>query len=225
MSATTDRNRQASPKEIGRRLLHRLMKTALRARARAFPVEEDVRCLVVAPHQDDATLGCGGLILCKRLEGSPVDILYVTDGGASHPLHPTLTPGALSRQRQSEALSAAGTLRAERGRTHFLGARDGTLDRLDGPETDALVGRISQILVRTHPDEIFLRGAATAARSTMPRSSWCGARSNGRAWARASLSIPFGPFGRRSTSCAPLSPARGSGGSRSPAMGMSSVTR
>lgn len=73
-----------------------------------------------------------------------------------HPLHPTLTPGALSRQRQSEALSAAGTLGVERGRTHFLGARDGTLDRLDGPETDALVGRISQVLVRTHPDEIFL---------------------------------------------------------------------
>jgi LmbE family N-acetylglucosaminyl deacetylase len=156
MSAAADRDGQASPKEIGRRLLRRLMTAALRARARSYAVEDEVRCLVVAPHEDDATLGCGGLILSKRLEGGPVDILYVTDGSASHPLHPVLTPDALAKQRRSEALSAARTLGVELCRTHFLDARDGTLDRLSRPETDALVDRISQVLVRTRPDEIFL---------------------------------------------------------------------
>ncbi len=156
MNRTTDRDRHASPREIGRRLLRRLMAAALRVRARSYPVENEVRCLVVAPHEDDATLGCGGLILSKRLEGNPIDILYVTDGSASHPLHPVLTPEALARQRRSEALSAAGALGVELCRTHFLDARDGTLDRLGRPEADALVDRISQVLSRTRPDEIFL---------------------------------------------------------------------
>jgi LmbE family N-acetylglucosaminyl deacetylase len=156
MNPTTNRDRQSSLKEIGRRLLHRLVKAALRARARSYPVEDQVRCLILAPHEDDATLGCGGLILSKRLEGNPVDILYVTDGSASHPSHPILTPDALARQRRSEALAAAATLGVEHCRTHFLDVRDGTLDRLSRPETDALVDQISQVLVRTRPDEILL---------------------------------------------------------------------
>lgn len=40
--------------------------------------------LVIAPHPDDETLGCGGLIsLCMR-RGERLHVVFVTDGGASH---------------------------------------------------------------------------------------------------------------------------------------------
>ena len=38
--------------------------------------------LVIAPHPDDETFGCGALILRKRSEGAKVTICVVSDGGA-----------------------------------------------------------------------------------------------------------------------------------------------
>ncbi len=128
----------------------------MRARASRYPVEDETRCLVVAPHDDDATLGCGGLIIGKRLEGNLVDVVCITDGGASHPGHPTLTPEALIRQRRSEALAGIEALRVDLSRNHLLNARDGTLAHLEPAEAKILVDRIADILARVRPDEIFL---------------------------------------------------------------------
>ena len=139
-----------------RRPLHNLITAAMRARSRPYSVADEIRCLVVAPHEDDATLGCGGLMIGKRLEANPVDVLYVTDGSASHLGHPTLSPEELGKQRRSEALAALGALGVDRCRGHFLGARDGTLGRLEPGEFQTLVGRIADLLLQIRPDEIFL---------------------------------------------------------------------
>jgi LmbE family N-acetylglucosaminyl deacetylase len=42
------------------------------------------KILVVAPHPDDETLGCGGLISLLAQNGSAFYIVFVTDGSASH---------------------------------------------------------------------------------------------------------------------------------------------
>jgi LmbE family N-acetylglucosaminyl deacetylase len=143
-------------RRCARRLLRAVVRAGLRFRARSYPVEEEVRCLVIAPHEDDATLGCGGLMLAKRLEGNPVEVAYITDGSASHPGHPTLTPGELARRRRDEAHVALGRLGVERAGVHFLDAADGTLDRLDQATAEALVGRIAGLVGRVRPDEVFL---------------------------------------------------------------------
>ncbi len=41
------------------------------------------RVLVIAPHPDDETLGCGGTIVRHRQAGDAVCVLVVTDGGSS----------------------------------------------------------------------------------------------------------------------------------------------
>jgi LmbE family N-acetylglucosaminyl deacetylase len=143
-------------KRLARRLLQRAVKAALRARARPYPLESEVRCLVIAPHEDDAALGCGGLMLGKRLEGIPVDVACITDGSASHPDHPTLTPRALVGARRAEAHAALEILGVDRGSVHFLEAVDGTLGHLDDAAAAALVGRIAEVLARVGPDEVFL---------------------------------------------------------------------
>src|SRR5690606_38092378 len=41
--------------------------------------------LVIAPHPDDETLGCGGVIALATCRNVRVHTVFVTDGGASHP--------------------------------------------------------------------------------------------------------------------------------------------
>ena len=89
-----------------RRWLNGGVRCALRLRSRPYAVDRKRVALVIAPHQDDETLGGGGLLRRKRLAGAPVWIAYITDGGASHRGHPTLTPAALAALRQDEARQA-----------------------------------------------------------------------------------------------------------------------
>jgi LmbE family N-acetylglucosaminyl deacetylase len=113
--------------------------------------------LVVAPHPDDETLGCGGVIALHARRGREVRVVFLTDGEGSHRGHSTLTAGELGSRRRTEALAALGALGiAEPARAaDFLGAPDGQLDRLS-PETAhtlrlALAGRIRA----TRPAAVF----------------------------------------------------------------------
>ncbi|MBZ0168964.1 4-oxalmesaconate hydratase [Candidatus Methylomirabilis lanthanidiphila] len=44
------------------------------------------RVLALAPHADDETLGCGGVLIRHREQGDPVRVVCVTDGAAGDPL-------------------------------------------------------------------------------------------------------------------------------------------
>jgi LmbE family N-acetylglucosaminyl deacetylase len=156
MKAFFASNWKKSAKHRARMALHSAMMSAMRTRAHNIPIEDAPSCIVFAPHEDDATLGCGGLILRRRLDGNQVDVVNLTDGSASHPKHPTLDPRALGAQRRSEELAAARTLGVDLSRVHFMDARDGTLDRLGPAETDSLVGRIAGVLGLVRPQEVFL---------------------------------------------------------------------
>ncbi|PTR27684.1 LmbE family N-acetylglucosaminyl deacetylase [Rhodococcus sp. OK519] len=63
--------------------------------------------LVAAPHPDDEVLGVGALASELAARGTPVSILSVTDGEASHPDSPTVTPDALAAMRRTESERAA----------------------------------------------------------------------------------------------------------------------
>lgn len=113
-------------------------------------------CIVFAPHQDDETLGCGALIARRRNEGLPVHVIFITDGSASHPLHPTLSSATITDLRDRESAAALATLGVESVAIHRLGAIDGSLDSLSGERRDALVARIAALLETVAPGEIFL---------------------------------------------------------------------
>lgn len=49
----------------------------------ALPIERLRSILVLAPHQDDETIGAGGLLLKAAAAGVKIDIVYVTDGASS----------------------------------------------------------------------------------------------------------------------------------------------
>lgn len=130
--------------------LLRLLRATLRLRARRLEAVSG-RLLVIAPHPDDETLGCGGLIMDHRRKNLPVGILYLTDGSASHRRHPLLAAPALAELRAREALAAAAALGVDTGELLFLNLPDGELSQLpSGMHADA-VARIAASIDKQAP--------------------------------------------------------------------------
>ncbi|WP_406857327.1 PIG-L deacetylase family protein [Alsobacter sp. KACC 23698] len=82
--------------------------------------------LVIAPHPDDETLGCGGVIALLRSVGHDVHVLFVTDGSASHPTD-AQARARLVAARRREALGALGVLGVPPEAAHFAMLPDGAL--------------------------------------------------------------------------------------------------
>ena len=66
-------------------------------------------CLVVAPHPDDETLGCGGSIAARAANGQRVVVAILTDGEAAATMRAS-APDELAALRREEALLAASRL-------------------------------------------------------------------------------------------------------------------
>jgi len=155
-AATRGTSRRNRLKYFFRRIAHGSGRWILRIRSSEISFSPGAVTLVLAPHPDDEVFGCGGLILRKRLAGQAVHVLYLTDGSASHPSHPTLSPAQLKVLRAKEALAALQVLRVEPANAYFLDIPDGSLDQLDHDTQTALIKNIQDVLRVVKPDEIFL---------------------------------------------------------------------
>jgi len=109
--------------------------------------------LVVAPHQDDETIGCGGLIARKRAGGASVTVAFLADGsrcfGEDYP-----DPAGLTAQRREEALRALETLGVPAADIHFLDLPDGGLDRLAEPAQREALSRLTDLMERYEIGEV-----------------------------------------------------------------------
>lgn len=103
---------------------------------------------VLAPHQDDETLGCGGTIARKRKLGARVQVIYLTDGCRSH--QGRIDKAQLAAIRAKEAVTACTTLGVKESNVHFLGIENGELEHDEQREqaTQALVERFSTDMPR-----------------------------------------------------------------------------
>ncbi len=81
-------------------------------------------CLVLAPHPDDESLGCGGLIAACCAAGRPPVVAVLTDGSGSHPGSRAYPPSRLAAIRKTEVMQAVGQLGLPVERLLFLGERD-----------------------------------------------------------------------------------------------------
>jgi LmbE family N-acetylglucosaminyl deacetylase len=105
--------------------------------------------VVIAPHPDDETLGCGGTVLRKRSLGARVAIIFMTDGTASH--QHLLSAEQLAAERELEARQAASVLGVEPDAVHFIGVRDSQL-KLHVEET---LPRIVELLKHYRPAQVY----------------------------------------------------------------------
>lgn len=107
--------------------------------------------LVVAPHPDDESIGCGGLMALARQRGADVEIAFVTDGEGSHQAD-LIEPETLREIRRKEARQAASRLGVPEAKLHFLGVPDGEVSKHQAKITSALL----KILEQQKPEAVFL---------------------------------------------------------------------
>jgi LmbE family N-acetylglucosaminyl deacetylase len=80
--------------------------------------------VVVAPHPDDESLGCGGLISLLVDRDVPVRVIIVSDGAGSHRNSETFPEDRLREVRQQEAIDAVETLGVKQESLAFLNLPD-----------------------------------------------------------------------------------------------------
>lgn len=98
------------------------------------------RPLILAPHADDESLGCGGLIAecCQR--GQQPMVVILTDGAASHPGSKQYPPERLRQLRAEEAQKAVALLGVAPQNLVFLDYPDTAL-----PASRAISARIATL--------------------------------------------------------------------------------
>ncbi|OIR07341.1 1D-myo-inositol 2-acetamido-2-deoxy-alpha-D-glucopyranoside deacetylase [mine drainage metagenome] len=133
----------------------RAVSLVLRVRAEELSPSTLGRVLVVAPHPDDESLGCGGTIARLTGQSGTVQIAMVTDGRASHPGHPLHDPDQIAAMRRGEAELAALRLGVPAGELRFLGYEDGRLGELSDAARARLVADLADLIRATQPDTIL----------------------------------------------------------------------
>lgn len=118
------------------------------------PTEQSA--VIFAPHHDDETLGCGGLIAAKRQRGVPVWVVFLTDGSKCYPASAPMTPKEVSELRRREALQALEILGVAPLHVHFLQQPDAGLQYLSESSRQALLGQLLDLLRQIAPQEIYV---------------------------------------------------------------------
>ena len=113
--------------------------------------------LIIAPHPDDETLGCGGVFAKRAAEGCDVAVVVVTDGRhlfrlSRWKIERDPTPRETSDMRKNETRRAVDILGGRSEGVRFLDIEDGTLTR----HVEAVAETIAEIITETNPEEIYV---------------------------------------------------------------------
>lgn len=112
--------------------------------------------LVVAPHPDDESLGCGGLIAKLAGQRQRFHTVFVTDGGASHPRSLKWPRQRLAECREREAGRALQLLGIGDQPRTFLRLQDADMPAAASVEWRAAVTQLATILQALHPNLVLL---------------------------------------------------------------------
>ncbi|MDL5159867.1 PIG-L deacetylase family protein [Actinomycetospora termitidis] len=128
------------------------------------------RVVVLAPHPDDETLGAGATLAAWARAGTAVVVLAVTDGEASHPGSPTLSPTQLAARRVDERTAALRELGLGGAPVIRAGLPDGGVARHRDELAAALAGVVAPgdtllapVVGDGHPDHDAVAEAASGA--------------------------------------------------------------
>jgi N-acetylglucosamine malate deacetylase 1 len=107
--------------------------------------------LVLAPHMDDETIGCGGAILSHVAQGSRVEVLFVTDGaeGFDKSVQADSAPSQRGSIRRGEGGKACALLGVSK--SHYLDLPDG-----HSQVTTEAVSKLVAVMEELQPDVIYL---------------------------------------------------------------------
>lgn len=112
--------------------------------------------VVIAPHPDDESLGCGGTIALLKQAGKKVHIIFVSDGSMSHPNSKKYAAPRLMELREKEAITAVDILGVPITDCSFIRLKDGAVPGLGSIGFEEAVYKMSRLLETIHPGNIIL---------------------------------------------------------------------
>lgn len=135
---------------MSRDALRKLRVRYIRMRSAKGSIEPQ-NSLIVAPHPDDETIGCAGLIQQLRETGKRVDVIYMTGGGKSHSGCCDIDKVTLIESRRNLAKKSAAILGLPKEHLHFLDYPDGGI-AYECEET----GILNSLIKELNPEAVFI---------------------------------------------------------------------
>ena len=111
--------------------------------------------LVLAPHPDDETLGCGAALAAAVTAGHAVHVVAATDGDGSHPGSVSWPRARVAARRAGELAAALDVLGGGRVTHERLGCPDQGVPMPDGEAGRALVGRLLARALTDRPAHLW----------------------------------------------------------------------
>jgi len=111
--------------------------------------------LVVAPHPDDESLACGGLIAAACSQNRLTRVVVVSDGTGSHPRSKAYPKDRLRRLREGETERAVRELGLDPGNIVFLRLPDRFVPS-EGPLAEQAIDRIGACAAEIGAEAIFV---------------------------------------------------------------------
>jgi len=112
--------------------------------------------LVIAPHPDDETLGCGGTVALLRKLEIPVHFIFVSDGTMSHPNSKKFPESKLRKLREKEAKDAVVTLGGDSECMEFMRIKDTRVPNREDADFSDTVHRMIKSINLIQPETVFV---------------------------------------------------------------------
>lgn len=112
--------------------------------------------VVIAPHPDDESLGCGGTIALLRKAGLPVFVIFISDGTLSHPNSKKYPSEKLRQLRESEALHALQILQVPAANASFMRLKDRSVPTVNSLDFEEAVNKLAQKLRAIQPQTVLV---------------------------------------------------------------------
>jgi len=112
--------------------------------------------VIVAPHPDDETLGCGGLLALLAQSGIPTKVLLMTNGSRSHPNSLSHPYEKLAEVREGETINALTALGVSPNAATFLRYGDGELPQPCTPAFGQTIGRLRDLFTELEANTVLV---------------------------------------------------------------------